>query len=71
MSRVSNLEEINALMVGWTVTSVQGGNGEDLFIINLEKGKNRRCAVLAANDLGGWLSKKSTAIKKKKNVKTG
>ena len=53
------LEKINDRMVGWTIKKVESGMGEDIFIIHLEKGKNSRTVVLGANDLGGWLSKRS------------
>ena len=56
-SSVDDLEEINARMVGWSIDKVEGGHGENLFIFHLSKGTNRRSVILAANDLGGWLSK--------------
>ena len=53
------LKKINDRMVGWTVKKVESGSGENVFIIHLEKGRNQRTVVLAANDLGGWLSNRS------------
>ena len=52
------LEKINERMQGWTVKSVESGMGENVFIINLYKGRNNRCVVLCANDLGGWFGGK-------------
>lgn len=49
------LEKINNKMVGWTIERVESGHGENLFIIHLSKGKNKRSIILCGNDLGGWM----------------
>lgn len=51
------LEKINERMQGWTVDLVESGSGENVFIIHLSKGRNKRSVVLCANDLGGWLGR--------------
>ena len=50
-----DLEKINERMVGWIVDKVESGTGETRFIFHLSKGRNHRCVILCANDLGGWL----------------
>ena len=59
MSKVDEkeLKKINEQMQGWTIDHVDSGNGENVFIFSLSKGKNKRNIVLCANDLGGWVRK--------------
>jgi len=51
------LEKINRRMVGWTVDRVDSGHDENIYIIHLSKGKNKRSITLCGNDLGGWMGR--------------
>lgn len=52
---IKELERINERMKGWEIVEVRSGDKEDVFIFHLQKDKNKRTVILAANDLGGWM----------------
>lgn len=54
----ADLKKINERVSGWTIESIDSGTGENVFILNLSKGANKRSVILCANDLGGWLGRK-------------